>query len=332
MRLRLVSYHAGWRLAFAALVLMAFMTACDRTVPEDAPASVRQDADEFSVMTYNVGAYGYRDRTGDGQADNPKPEEERAAVRAVILDNRPDVLALQEMGGPDVFDAFRAELADAGLDYPFHLLLQRNRSENNIALLSRYPIISHQLHTDDTFSIGDEQLPVRRGFIEADISVGPAYWFRLFVAHLKSKAYDPRGHTEMRRNEARLLNNHVRRSLSREHRLNLLVVGDMNDHVRAAPLRTIMGAEQEYLKDLRPVDRYGELWTYYEEEAELYHRYDYTLASPYMVPEFIPDKSAVIRHPKGSRASAHRPVLAVFSARDMVPADAPLLPSYEYDE
>lgn len=283
-------------------------------------------------MSFNVGAYGHMDRTGNGQADNFKPDAEREAVLSIITDTNPDILALQEMGGPNVFKQFRDDLSAAGLEYPFHELLQRDHAEKNLALLSRYPIISAYHHTNDTFSIGDAQVPVQRGFLEADLSISPTYQFRLLNAHLKSKEYHPLGHTEMRRNEARLLNNHVRRALGQHHRLNLLVVGDMNDHSRAAPLRAIMGANQEYLADLLPADAYGEIWTYFDADAELYHRFDYALASPYMVPEYVPEQSRVIRHPANATASPHRPLLLVFRARDMDPSDAPLLPSYEYEE
>jgi len=331
MSTRRVPYGAASLPAFMAAALACFVFACGRQAT-DAPPSRGAAADEFSVMTFNVGAYGYRDRTGDGQANNPKPDEERAAVIAIIADAQPDVLALQEMGGPVVFDAFQKDLADAGLDFRFSELLQRDQSEMNLAVLSRYPIIASYHHLSDAFSIGDVQVPVKRGFLEVDISINPAYQFRMIVAQLKSKEYTPLGHTEMRRNEARLLNNHVRRALSRQSRLNLLVVGDMNDHVRAAPLRTIMGNNQEYLVDLRPKDPYGEIWTYFDADAELYHRYDYMLASPYMVPEYVPDKSAVIRHPKSAQASPHRPLVGVFRAREIDPADTPLLPSYEFEE
>lgn len=332
MRMPRRPYHAARRTAGLIAACAFALTACDRPAPAPAASATELDPDEFSVMSFNVGAYGYRDRTGDGQMTNPKPEDERAAVVALIADTQPDILALQEMGGPTVFEAFREELAAAGLEYAFHELLQRDQSENNLALLSRYPVISSELHMDDAFSVGDAHVPVERGYIEVDISINPTYQFRLFVAHLKTKEYHALGQTEMRRNEARLLNNHVRRSLSREHRLNLLVVGDLSDHVGSAALRTVMGNKQEYLLDLRPEDQYGEIWTYYDADREIYHRYDYMLASPFMYPEYVPEKSFVVRHKKNHRASPHRPLFAVFQARETDPANAPLLPSYEYDE
>jgi len=323
----LIRMMRGW-IGVAALAV----TGCGEAPPTTPKASEARGRDTFAVMSYNVGAYGYADRTGNGQADNLKSEEERRAVQALILSARPDILALQEMGNPQVFEEFRRDLASAGLEYPFHDLLQRDQSEQNLAVLSRFPITSSFHHLDDRFSIGDASVPVKRGYLEVDISINPNYQLRLINAQLKSKTYHRLGHTEMRRNEARLLNNHVRRALGRQHRLNLLVVGDMNDHVRAAPLRMLMGNREEYLIDLKPTDPFGELWTYFDAESEQYHRYDYLLASPYMQPEYIASASEVVRHPEGKLASSHRPLLAVFHARDIEPANTLMLPSYEYDE
>ncbi len=314
------------------LVAVFFLAACGRQNKDDESShGIGLGDGLFSVMTFNVGRYGYHDRTGDGQKGDLKPDAERNAVITIIRDASPDVLAIQEIGGPVVFEGFKRALASEGISYAFEAYLQREQSEMNLAVLSRYPIIATHQHVDDMFSVGDEQIPVKRGFLEVDIAVHPGYQFRMLVAQLKSKEYHPLGQTEMRRSEARLLNNHVRRALSRNPRMNLLVVGDMNDHVRSAPLRTLMGNQQEFLNDLRPTDAYGEIWTAFEEVTETYHRYDYILVSPYMLPEYVAEKSNVIRHPLNKASSARRPLFAVFQARDIVPLSAPLLPSYEQD-
>ncbi len=273
--------------------------------------------DEFSVMTYNLDRYGYHDRTGDGQADNHKPGPEREAIHEIILQVRPDILVVQEIGGPAVLEDFVSALNRSGLKYDFVEYLQRGDSEMNQAVLSRYPFLSTQSRLDDLFSIGEAQVPVERGFIDVDISINPAYTFRLMAAQLKNKEYHVLGHTEMRRNEARLLNKHVRHALQGQSRLNMLVVGDMNDVVAAAPLRIIMGDDQEFLQDIRPADGVGDIWTYFEKDAEQYHRYDYMLVSQGMRPELVPEKTRIVRHEKGSLASVHRPLVAVFRARDL---------------
>lgn len=328
------AHGLGLMLSLIALILAGCghedeLARSDAVSPRRAPAS----DGTFSVMTYNLGRYGYHDRTGDGQANNFKPDTEQEAVLAIITDVQPDILAIQEIGGPLVFADFREALAAAGLDYTFAELLQRDQSEMNLAVLSRYPFVSVVKHTNDTFSIGGESaVPVKRGFLEVDIAISPTYTFRLINAQLKSKTYHPLGHTEMRRSEARLLNNHVRSALRQSPRLNLLVVGDMNDHVRAAPLRTLMGANQEYLIDVRPRDSYGELWTFFDDEAEAYLRFDYMLLSPYMMPELIPARTKVVRHPLQAESGARRPLVAVFQSRDVTPADTPLLPPYEEED
>ncbi len=283
-------------------------------------------------MSFNVDQYGYADRTGDGQANDPKPDTSREAVIAIIVDTNPDILALQEMGHAEVFQPFQLALAEAGLDYPFAEILEQEGSDAHLAVLSRYPITSAYPHLDDQYTIGDAQLPVKRGFLEVDIAISPSYAFRLINAQLKSKRYHPSGHTEMRRNEARLLNNHVRRALSRDRRLNLLVVGDLNDHIGSAPLRTLMGSRQQYLNDLQPADEYGETWTFFDADSDSYVRYDYMLTSAHMRPEFIADGSRVVRHPLNKVASARRPLVAVFRARDIDPESTPLLPAYELED
>ncbi len=282
----------------------------ERTVP--AP-----DHDEFSVMTYNLDRYGFHDRNQDGQRNNPKPEAEIESVLAVISSASPDILAVQEIGSPPVFDDFVRRLERAGLEYEFREYLQRNDSEMNLAVLSRYPIVSRQSKLDDRYRIGEAQVPVQRGFIDVDISINPAYSIRVMAAQLKSKDYHPLGQTEMRRNEARLLNKHVRHALARDPRLNLIVLGDMSDSIGSAALREITGDDQEHLVDLRPADPYGEIWTFFDSEAEEYLRRDYILISHHTRPEVVSEKTRVLRHPKGSAGSAHRPVLAVFKSRNL---------------
>ena len=263
-------------------------------------------------MTYNVKQYALMDRDGGGEADDPKPQAERDAVVALIAAERPDVLALQEMGGEIVFSHFRQALRDAGLDYPYAELLHRGKRNINLALLSRFPIVSVQNRTNDWYSIGPAKVPVSRGFMDVDIQVNPAYRFRLINAHLKSKVYSPLGQTEMRRNEARLLNKAVRGILDENPEMNLLVVGDMNDDYASAALREVSGRRGGELTDLRPVDRVGDAWTCFEAATDSHSRFDYLFVSKGMKPEVISEQSRVVRDPLTYIASDHRPVVGVF--------------------
>jgi len=270
------------------------------------------ETDSFSVMSYNVKQYAFMDRDGGGQDDDPKPQAERDAVVKLIVAARPDVLALQEMGDEIIFSRFRQALRDAGLNYPYAELLQRGKIEVNLAVLSRFPIVSVQHRTNDWYSIGPAKVQVARGFMDIDIQVNPAYRFRLMNAHLKSKVYSSLGQTEMRRNEARLLNKAVRNILEESPDINLLVVGDMNDHYASAPLREVAGRRGGELMDLRPVDSAGDAWTHFQASTDSHSRFDYLFVSEGMKSEVIEERTRVVRDPLTYTASDHRPIIGVF--------------------
>ena len=275
------------------------------------------DADStFSVMTYNVKQYALMDRDGGGESNDPKPQDERDAVVALIAGARPDVLLVQEMGDPSIFAEFQRALRDAGLSYSFSELLQRGRFEVNLAVLSRYPIVSVQHRTNDWYSVGSAKVPVARGFLDVDIQVNPQYRFRLLGAHLKSKVYSSLGQTEMRRNEARLLNKAVRNILKENPEINLLVAGDMNDDYASAPLREVSGRRGGKLDDLRPVDSVGDAWTCFHSFTDSFSRFDYLFVSEGMKSEVVEEQTRVVRDPLTYKASDHRPVIGVFRAED----------------
>jgi endonuclease/exonuclease/phosphatase family metal-dependent hydrolase len=278
-------------------------------------APVARSADEFSLMTYNVMRFSYEDRDKDGQKDNFKPAEQLAALMTLLKTNSPDVLALQEIGDAASFAILTQSVAQAGLDYPHHEYFIMPQSTVGLAVLSRFPIVGRHPIDDETYSIGSEKLPVQRGFLNVDIQVNPDYRFRLLVAHLKSKLYHPLGQTEMRRNEARLLNKNVRRMLNKNPDLNLVVVGDMNDSITSAALRELIGSPA-CLVDLRPKDYVNDLWTHFWAYQESYERLDYILVSAGMQAEVLDEKCRVVRDPLTYVASDHRPVVAVFKAAD----------------
>ncbi|MCS6770738.1 MAG: endonuclease/exonuclease/phosphatase family protein [Kiritimatiellae bacterium] len=273
---------------------------------------------EFKLMTYNLMRFSYEDRDQDGQRDNFKPEEQIAAVVSVIAHVNPDVLAVQEVGDADSFDILRRRLSDAGLVYPHTDYFILPHATIGLGLLSRFPIVRRMHITNETYTVGGETLPVQRGFLVVDLQANPQYTFRLINAHLKSKRFHPAGQSEMRRNEARLLNKHVRRMLDRNRNLNLVVVGDLNDGVQSSTLREVIGSPP-YLSDTRPADALGDVWTHFWEFQETYSRIDYILVSAAMRPEWVAEKSYLPRVPGMLVGSDHRPVVAVFKAADQMP-------------
>lgn len=300
-------------------------SSCGTAPTPAAPASLpRPDKGEFTVMTFNLHQYALA--APDGAADSlaAKPPEEAAAIIDAIRQVSPDILAVQEMGDPRAWDDFKLRLREAGLDfYHYEEYLRQDPADHNLALLSRFPIANRMAHTDDAYTIGPTQFPVRRGFIEVDLEVAPAYRLHLMVAHLKSKLFHEYGQAEMRRNEARLLNNHVRAALKDNPDLNLLVLGDLNDDPSSRPLREIVQYQDEtILHDLRPEDFAGAAWTYRGVE-DTHQRFDYLLASKGLLPEVVPAKTYVLNLPALAMASDHRPLVGTFAAAERPAAAAP---------
>ena len=299
----------------AVLTILAPATRAQQPWPKPPPP----DRDEFSVMEYNLWRFSYEDRDKDGQKDNFKPEDQIAALVAIVSNARPDILAFEEIGDADSFDILLRRLHEAGLTYltnSEHFVL--SHATVGLGVLSRFPIAGNYSITNESFSIGETTVPVSRGFLCVDIQVNENYRFRLFVAHLKSKLYNPLGQTEMRRNEARLLNKHVRRMIAEDKNLNILVVGDMNDTITSAPLRTLTGWPA-ILHDLRPKDFVGDIWTHYWGYQEEYARINYAFVNDAMKPEVVPEKSYLPRDDNMTLASDHRPVIAVYKAYDQTP-------------
>lgn len=320
---------------FSSSILAAFMCSaitagCQPPHPTDTskkeapvgPPNHTTTDGEFSIMAYNVLRYCLDDRDRDGQHDNEKSRLEKDEVQQIILEAAPDVLALSEMGSQSIFDAFQEELKNKGLDYPYKELAQQGDSRITLALLSKYPITSRQSHLDDRYTIaGVTNRHVSRGYIDVDIEVNPTYAFRILTAHLKSKRKNKLGQTEMRRNEARLLHNHVKAALKDHPDRNLIVVGDLNDGMQSAALKEVLGPSKKLLFDIRPSDWLGDTWTHFRKWYDDYSRIDYILLSKGMRPELVPEKSRVIRYPVGFTGSDHRPLMAVFKATDLTASE-----------
>lgn len=267
---------------------------------------------EFSLLCFNLRHYSLEDRDRDGQRNDPKPLAARAAVAEIISSADPDILVLQEIGGPKIFDELRGRLARAGIRYEHVEYLRASPHDNNIAVLTRLPIVGRQSHSNDTYSIGDAELRVARGIIDIDLQTSADTRVKLLAAHLKSKVYHPLGQTEMRRNEARILGQHIGRAMRENPELKLIVAGDLNDQPGSAAVREVSGRGPEGLIDLRPSDEYGDAWTHYQSGEDIYRRIDYILISRTLAGSLVRDKTRIIDIPATRIASDHRPLLAVF--------------------
>lgn len=276
--------------------------------PSSAEPAVERRSGDISVLSYFLDDYLLLDRSGSGQANDPKPLSERQAVTDLICRIAPDILTVQDMGNPAVFEQFRADLSAAGCVFPYAEYVPAPETDRQIALLSRHPIRSRQSRIREVYRIGNREWPVLRGFLDVDIELPGGARLRVLSAHLKSKDFHPAGQTEMRRNEARLFAARIRNILREDPSVRLLVAAALNDSPDSAPVREIA----EGLTDLRPADAGGDAWTWHNRAQDAWFRSEYLMVSPGLLADTVREKTRAVRDPAATMGSSHRPLVAVF--------------------
>ncbi len=276
----------------------------------------------FSVATYNLEA------NNGGETAPSKTAESRAKTRESILAINPDVIALQEIEGTNVLLALRADLQLHGAEFPHWELVAGADTNRHVAVLSKFPFITRNPHTNLSYLLHGRRYPNSRGFADLEIRVTPTYAFHLLVAHLKSRRASAVGdEQEMREQEALLLREIIDRHLAAGH--PLLVAGDLNDTKSSRTLRTLLGRGRTGLADLRPAERNGDnqpnpvpqfdprniTWTHYYGKEDEYSRIDYLLASRDLARLCDREGTYVLALPNWGVASDHRPIVARFNLR-----------------
>lgn len=278
-------------------------------------------ADSIRIATFNVENY-----LIDAVHHRPvKSAESKARVCESILALRPDLIALQEIGGTNALLQLRADLHRAGLEYPHWGHVTGSDTNIQVALLSRFPLLHRVDHTNDWFLLGGRRFRVSRGFSQVEVQVSDRYKFTVLAAHLKSRRPVPEAdETEMREKEAAILREKINILLARDPNLNLVVLGDFNDTHDSKAIRTLIGRGKTKLLDTRPGEKFTEkadgartvAWTHFYGKEDTYSRIDYILVSSGMAREWIPADSRVLALPNWGQASDHRPVMASFTAED----------------
>jgi len=281
-------------------------------------------AQTFRVVTYNV--ENYLDQPTESRP-HPKSAEARAKVRESIRALKPDVLALQEMGGVSALQELRASLKTEGLDFPYWEHVSGFDTNIHVAVLSRFPFTARRPHTNENFLLGGRRFQVSRGFAEVDIQVGRNFSFTLLTAHLKSKRTVPEAdETEMRLEEARLLREKIDADFAANPSVNLVVLGDLNDTKDSASIKAVIGRGRFKLVDARPAERNGDdapnpnpafeprnvTWTHYYGKEDTYSRMDYILLSPHLARGWVTNETYVLTMPNWAVGSDHRPLVATF--------------------
>jgi len=267
---------------------------------------------------YNVENYlEMNRREGGGTVLGPKPEGEKNTLIRIIKEIHPDILGVAEMGPPDQFQEFQKRLKEAGLEFPFTEYVSGADPDRHLALLSRFRIVERHSENDLFFDLNGQRESVERGFLDVTMEVNPSFRLRVVGAHLKSKLAVPSGEALLRRNEARLLRQHIDGDLSKDPNEKLLVYGDLNDTKDQPAIQEILGPRQgpNRLKEIALADAQGDRWTYYRRLSDTYDRIDYILADQALLPQIDQSHSYVYRSADWYSASDHRPVVVVIRAK-----------------
>ncbi|MDP0498922.1 MAG: endonuclease/exonuclease/phosphatase family protein [Verrucomicrobiota bacterium JB022] len=266
-------------------------------------------AERVRVASYNVRNYLVTDRQVDGEwrFAYPKPAVEVAALQRVILEVRPDVLALQEIG-PAYLRELQRDLAAQGLDYPYTFQLVADDEDRCLAVLARVPVVEARLHRDLRFRYFEGEIPVKRGLLEVEFLVRGVSW-HLFTFHLKSRltedARDP--DSVLRRGgEAEAVATLLRERWP-EGQGRFILLGDANDDYRSPALEHLRGPALAPLAQPIPArDSRGEVWTYFSNWADRYERIDYALLSARLQPHLVTPDARLFDGPDSMLASDHR--------------------------
>ena len=243
--------------------------------------------DVLRVATYNIRNHLCMDRLlEDGfRRDYPKPESEKAVVIDTILAVAPDVLVLQELGGPLYLEELQADLWRAGLEYSGKAIVEAADEERHVGALWREEVaITPIAHADLEFSYWGESYAVKRGMLELVVHDKKGQsWASLFGLHLKSKYMtDPRDpmSEERRVGEARAARNRILERYPEPSTARFLVLGDLNDGPFSRALQRFKTkGELRISRVLDSRDGYGLMWTYFYRKGGTYSQIDHILAS-----------------------------------------------------
>lgn len=263
------------------------------------------------VASWNVRDYALVDRRLDDtfRPAYPKPEVEKAALRRVIKDIQPDVLALQEMGGDAFLQELQADLKAEGADYPFRQCLEAADKVRQVAVLSKVPFKPVCLRADLHYkTAGGEAFPVLRGLLGIEV-LSEQGALTLYVLHLKSKL-ETKGKpntAERRRGEALAIRDVIIKAQPPAAAPRYVIMGDFNEATRHPPVQLFLKKGETPLAHLLPVaDSRGEAWTHRYNYEDAYTRIDHILVSPALWPMVRGGKGAIADNAAVLQASDHR--------------------------
>ena len=276
-------------------------------------------SETLTVATYNVNNYLLTTRVVQGayRPNCPKPESEKAALRANIKAINADIIAIQEMGALPLLKELLRDLKRDGVDYPYAELLESPADpDRHLAVLSRRPFTHVGKHAELYFKYFGANELVKRGLLEVRVAT-EAGELALFIVHLKSRLTE-RDHPNdpesaaRRAGEATAIRDCILKIFPNPAApdARFLIMGDCNDTRANRPLRALsVRGKTQIATPLPGGDTRGEVWTYFYAKQDTYTRFDHILVSPALKKSVQNNVVTIYDGPNVKDASDHRPVL-----------------------
>ncbi len=277
----------------------------------DAPST-----EPLRFMAYNVKNWLTMDRYVNGKnlKGASKPDDEKAAVIALISRHTPDIIGICEIGEASDLAEIQEKLKSAGLDLPHLHYTGGSDAVRRLGLLSRYPITSTAKPADVNYTLSGKSYAINRGILDATVTArGKSY--RFLGVHLKSKRETEVGdQAAMRLNEARLLRRHIDHIFTTNTDARLIVYGDFNDTRPTPTIKAITGKYNAptYLTAIPAKDSAQTAWTHHWAFHDLYSRIDFVMVSRALKPEVDFPAAKIIDDEEWNQASDHRAILTNF--------------------
>lgn len=275
---------------------------------------------KVKLATFNV--HNFFDSTDDPEKDDEVLSENEVAIKIAQLGTAlrkldADIVALQEIETLDVLKKLvNEELSSEGYD---HVYLQSGNDPRgiNVALLSRYKVLSVTSHSGDHFPGIDpsdsNSYWFSRDCLEVAIETSENRKLIVLINHLRAYDYsEPELANTIRYAQAQRVRSIVDSILKWEPSANIAVVGDFNDEPASKTLSLVMSGDAPLYDPLSPLTL-NERYTYYYKGDK--KQIDYILVSPSLKAGYVSGSAYVSHSTTFSDTSDHYPVAASFNVK-----------------
>lgn len=257
-------------------------------------------ADSLTVLCWNVRNYLASNQIIDTQwrPEYPKPEHEKAALRAIILQADADIIFFQEMGSEPYLRELQRDLAKLDRHY-YHKALGTDRDEiRHLAVLSKLPLDNVITH----------QPGMRRGIMQVEFQ-WQNHHFQFYNVHLKSRYTIDRDDPQASRERQLEMQNLIDITLSSLDGSKLtFILGDFNEPPDG-PARQNLLNNLPNLEKLPASDNDGNPYTFHWQRGDTYESIDAIYYLKHANTSHFKVEARILSSKNVNIASDHRPIL-----------------------